>query len=261
MTSALVNGKIYVIGGQFPPFNQNQIYDPVANTWSTGAVLPIPQYAMTSAVVNGKIYVIGGNHEGSHDNNQIYDPGTDSWSTGATLPVGQAAMTSAVVNGKIYVIGGAYSSSNNNQIYDPVANTWSTGAPLPVPQSNMTSAVVNGKIYVIGGFNGTHNNNQIYTPASQSGVGTQAPSFQNSLTVSPDPVRGYTCITWQPLSTERVTIRLLDILGRKVFEDARTSTGALEAIHVSIPLLPPGAYELELEQSGNIWRTQVILEQ
>jgi N-acetylneuraminic acid mutarotase len=62
-----------VIGGFNGSHNNNQIYDPAGNSWSTGAVLPVGQYFMTSAVVNGKIYVIGG-FNGSQNENQIYLP-------------------------------------------------------------------------------------------------------------------------------------------------------------------------------------------
>src|ERR1019366_175343 len=68
MTSAVVKGKIYVIGGFNGGNNGNQIYDPVASTWSTGAALPVGQFGLTSAVVNGKIFVIGG-QEGNNNNN------------------------------------------------------------------------------------------------------------------------------------------------------------------------------------------------
>ena len=179
MTSAVVNGKIYVIGG--PYGNNNQIYDPVTNAWSTGTALPVAQFGMTSAVVNGKIYVIGGN-EGSSNNNQIYDPVANSWSIGAPLPVAEYDMTSAVLNGQIYVIGGG-DNGNQVQVYHPVSNTWSTGVALPVAQQGMTSAVVNGNIYVIGGSNGSHNNNQIYDPVDFTWLtGAALPVGQEDMT-------------------------------------------------------------------------------
>ncbi len=123
MTSAVVGGKIYVIGGENGTFNNNQIYDPVANTWSTGAALPVGQWSMTSAVVGGKIYVIGGAN-GTFNNNQIYDPASDSWTTGVVLPIGEDDMTSATVSGKIYVIGGRFGTQNYNQIFTPSVNLY-----------------------------------------------------------------------------------------------------------------------------------------
>ena len=61
LTSAVVNGKIYVIGG----FNGSALsvveeYDPITDTWVTKASMPTARYHITSGVVAGKIYVIGG---------------------------------------------------------------------------------------------------------------------------------------------------------------------------------------------------------
>ncbi len=183
MISAVVNGKIYVIGGDAGITTNNKIYDPVTDSWSTGAALPVGQYMMAGAVVNGKIYVIGG-LGGSQNNNQIYDPVTNTWSTGAPLPVAQSYMTSAVVKGKIYVLGGS-TNGGSNYIYDPNSNMWTSGAMLPVGQFTLTSAVVNGKIYVIGGANGIQNNNQIYDPDSNTwSTGRELPVGQSEMTSS-----------------------------------------------------------------------------
>ncbi len=78
MTSAVVNGKIYVMGGDAGNPSDNQIYDPGTNNWSKGASLPFEEDDMTSAVFEGKIYVFGGNFGGNYQKNQIYDPATDT---------------------------------------------------------------------------------------------------------------------------------------------------------------------------------------
>ena len=71
-TSALVDGKIYVIGGTnandfITPLTTNviQVYDPVASTWTTlkpggNKFVPRCYLSTTSGVVGGKIYVMGG---------------------------------------------------------------------------------------------------------------------------------------------------------------------------------------------------------
>ena len=38
----------------------NEIYNPAANTWTTGVAIPTPRYVPASAVVNGILYVMGG---------------------------------------------------------------------------------------------------------------------------------------------------------------------------------------------------------
>jgi N-acetylneuraminic acid mutarotase len=80
MMASVVNGKIYVMGGTggsgLGNYNINEIYDPVANTWSAGSVLPVGALQeSTSAVVNGNIYLLGGyNGSSSLNSNLIYTP-------------------------------------------------------------------------------------------------------------------------------------------------------------------------------------------
>jgi len=114
MSSGVVDSKIYVIGGYGSAYlGTVEIYDPVTDTWSTGANMPTARYAMTSAVVDGKIYAIGGNSASSGYLNKvyIYDPATDVWSTGPNLQTRRQSHISEVVDGMVYVIGGNGSGS------------------------------------------------------------------------------------------------------------------------------------------------------
>ena len=62
MQANVVNGKIYVIGGEESDgvVAVNEVYHPVTDTWSTKTSIPTPVSAYASAVVDEKIYVIGG---------------------------------------------------------------------------------------------------------------------------------------------------------------------------------------------------------
>jgi N-acetylneuraminic acid mutarotase len=62
MTAAVVEGKIYVFGGEGSggTFNQNEAYDPVGDRWQGMAPLPTARHGLGSAVVQGRIYVISG---------------------------------------------------------------------------------------------------------------------------------------------------------------------------------------------------------
>ena len=157
MTSAVVDGKIYVIGGYLSGFLSTvEIYDPGTDTWSTGTNMPTARRYMSSAVVDGKVYVIGGRNTGtaSLSTVEIYDPGTDTWSTGTDIPTRRDNMATEAVDGKIYVIGGLNSTIdaiNKVEIYDPETDTWSVGANMLTARRSTTSAVVDGMIYVIGG--------------------------------------------------------------------------------------------------------------
>ena len=62
LTSAVVNNKIYAIGGF--NFDQEQRtveeYNPASNTWRTVTSMSLHREGPASAVVDGKIYIIGG---------------------------------------------------------------------------------------------------------------------------------------------------------------------------------------------------------
>jgi N-acetylneuraminic acid mutarotase len=61
--SAVVDGKIYVIGGYDDKVSLNAVeeYDPAADTWTRRADMPTARQGLrAAAVVDGKIYTIGG---------------------------------------------------------------------------------------------------------------------------------------------------------------------------------------------------------
>ena len=62
MTSSVVNGKIYVIGGETATgvINTVEEYDPVTDTWRPVASMPTARSGLGGATVNGIIYAIGG---------------------------------------------------------------------------------------------------------------------------------------------------------------------------------------------------------
>lgn len=64
LSAAAVDGLIYVIGGDRPPYNFqdiNEVYDPAADSWDTRAAMPTARTVSGVGVANGVIYIIGGN--------------------------------------------------------------------------------------------------------------------------------------------------------------------------------------------------------
>ena len=157
LTSSVVNGKIYAIGGYSNGtyYNTVEEYDPVTDTWTDKNSMPTARNNLTSSVVNGKIYVIGGynSNDGYLNTVEEYDPVTDTWTDKNSMPTARYVLTSSVVNGKIYAIGG-YDGSYLNTVeeYDPVTDTWTDKNSMPTARYGLTSSVVNDKIYVIGGY-------------------------------------------------------------------------------------------------------------
>jgi hypothetical protein len=189
---AVYGNKIYAIGGTIGNgyVGNNEVYDPVTNTWTTKASMPTPRADLSANVVNDKMYLIGGKRyigqdpfHKETDINECYDPATDSWSTKASLPTAAQGYGSAVVDNKIYVIGGSktpVSSDlgnilNNNQVYDAQTDQWTIAAPLNSLSSYGAAAATEGylapkAIYYVGGFTGSEFSDQtkVYTLSNNS---------------------------------------------------------------------------------------------
>jgi N-acetylneuraminic acid mutarotase len=163
---AVVNGKIYAIGGvnNDTQLAVNEEYDPTTDTWKTRAPMPTPRSGFAIAVHQSKIYVIGGT-VGTGSNvaftgaTEVYDPATDKWETKLSMPTPRSDLGANVVNGTIYLIGGKeywgdgplYHELDVNEVYYPASNSWTAEVQIPVPVFGYSSAVVDGKIYVFGG--------------------------------------------------------------------------------------------------------------
>jgi N-acetylneuraminic acid mutarotase len=170
MGVAVVNGKIYVIGGYTKNgvVGTNEEYDPATDTWTLKKPMPTPRWRFAIAVYDNKIYCIGGETAYSSQYsgvNEVYDPATDTWVTKLpNMPTAKSGSQANVVNGRIYLLGGL-PQLNLNEVYDPANNLWTTKAPLPM-SAVVVSAVINNKIYAVGTyFNGSYiSTTQIYDP-------------------------------------------------------------------------------------------------
>lgn len=204
LSANVVNDKIYLIGGKkysnaspyFTETNENEVYDPVNNTWSTKTPIPTAIYGYASAVLDGKINFVGGSEAPNSiginvfvGSDQVYDPQTDEWSLAANLPsvatYGAAAATdNYMAPAKLYFMGGYFSGSYSSaiQVYDAENNSWTASDPMPTPRAYFGICVVNDVLYVIGGFDGQNwlNLNYEYKPL---GYGEFPPTLEIS---SPD---------------------------------------------------------------------------
>ena len=157
MAGAVVDGKIYVMGGYLRGsgtyVNANEMYDNVANTWTAKTDMPTARYGLAVIASLGKIYAIGGYTSANVQTNEEFDPVNNSWASKANMTTARNAFDGAWVDGFIYCIGGDSGGNVDvNERYDPVTNTWTTKTDMPTTRRGMGCAVYGGKIYVIGGY-------------------------------------------------------------------------------------------------------------
>ena len=183
--TAVVDGKIYLIGGTLfehergvlrepgpgiwkGPFGMSlvEVYDPQTNTWERLTDMPTVRSSAKAAVVNGKIYVLSG-RVGKDDQAgnlkvlkvvEMYDPETDTWVRKQDMSRRRMAFGIGVVAGKIYTIGGTVDIQPEVpwrvdlvEVYDPATDTWAKRADMPTRRRAVKAAVIRDTLYAIGG--------------------------------------------------------------------------------------------------------------
>jgi N-acetylneuraminic acid mutarotase len=173
MKAEMVNGKIYVIGGLEPLENgkgtrvtgRNEMYDPVANTWTERSPMPTSRDHAFSGVVNNKIYVIGGRIGAGNvpatsniDVVEEYDPATNLWSVvKQRMPTPRSGGGEATYDGKIYVGGGELQTRQLAaafralERYDPVNDTWEILPSMPSARHGNAMGFIGNKLHVVSG--------------------------------------------------------------------------------------------------------------
>jgi N-acetylneuraminic acid mutarotase len=166
-----LNGLIYLIGGaNYPSIGPTEylsrvdVYDPVANTWSSAAAMSVPREACAAAVIAGKIYVVGGYYYDGPDNfywntGEVYDPAANVWSPIADSGVGGYAPTAVALNGKLLKAGGYFYDDVNFESvyvraleeYDPTTDAWTQRAELPNGRTGASGGAIDGIFYLAGG--------------------------------------------------------------------------------------------------------------
>lgn len=179
--AAVVNGKIYVVGGatSLAGVGENAIhparphqtlgtveeYDPATNTWRERRGLLVPRNHHAVAAVGDKIYAIGGRigaafiSGGSNniDLNEMYDPSTDLWTVREKMPTRRSAVGGTVWNGKIIVPGGEFQDRRELaafkavEIYDPAVNRWQILPSMPHPRHGLAIGVIGDRLYTVSG--------------------------------------------------------------------------------------------------------------
>ncbi len=171
---AMTNGLIYVISGMNETADPNiptglvQIYDPVADSWSSGSSMSEPRYSgATVAISESVIFYIGGSNPNAgytYSDVQYYDIDDDQW-WGSMNPFPEKfAGGDAVIgpDGMIYLVGGGYGDSayatsgfptNRSFCMDPYHNQFVYMPELSLERKYHSIGVdEEGNIFAIGGF-------------------------------------------------------------------------------------------------------------
>ena len=166
--SAVVGGKIYVIGGvgqlddgpwsglDWTTKSHVEVYDPATDRWSSGAPLPMPLGSSQACVLSDKIYVFGGRNvlaPGSEAFVLTYDPAANSWSAKSPMKNPREALVCVVVGDAAYLLGGSSSAGSWDLVerYDPLLETWTSVTRLPTGRYWLGAAVLGDEILTFGG--------------------------------------------------------------------------------------------------------------
>jgi N-acetylneuraminic acid mutarotase len=195
----VISNKLYLFGGLNGAEGRVQIYDPVTNAWTQGALAPVASGSAATALINGLVYMAGGIAGGNTfttDAAAVYNPATDTWSTIANMPLPRNYTAAGTDGQRLFIFGGRGPGSGDTdvvaegfpdvQIYDPTTDMWECSCtpgslvpPLPQNRGGMGKAAFHrGEFYVIGGetiSSGTgqvtgnvYNRVDVYNPATRS---------------------------------------------------------------------------------------------
>lgn len=126
--SAVIDGKIYVVGGRKaikqPDGSLRQVnvatlevFDPATGQWATRASLPQAQGGLAAAAHAGKLYVFGGEQwvpdQKVFSESWVYDPASDQWNALPSLPTPRHGLGAATLGNRIHVFGGGLTVGGN----------------------------------------------------------------------------------------------------------------------------------------------------
>lgn len=190
--TATYKGRIYGFGGGGPNFksmNSVIIFDPSADSWSTGTNMPSLRSGAIAVTVGDAIYIIGGGFKQESGTfrflhtTEIYYPDSDRWEKGPDMLQPHDYPAGALLDGHIYILGGHHPSATTSgpktdpgfefcERLDLASGKWEEIAPLPTPRFALDAVVIGGRVLTFGGVaftpEGFNNFDHIeaYDPAS-----------------------------------------------------------------------------------------------
>jgi hypothetical protein len=165
----LKDGRFLQIGGEYvngpactPALcKSGEIYDPVANTWTSIKPAPLDIGDTGSAKLDDGRILDSTRGSGQI---QIYDPTKDEWTMGPSMPLktGQENSWAALQNGGVLAVGYA---KDGAAVYDSATGKWIRTGPVPsgfdTGDTGGISLMFDGRVYVYG-----FGKSYIYTPGA-----------------------------------------------------------------------------------------------
>ena len=156
MSASVVNGMIYVIGGDS---RITHVYNPIDDSWTTKASVPTSLDQCVSVVLDGKIHAFG-----ALLGHYVYDPEIDEWETGESKNTNIYYPVAVVSTGifapkRIYILGAASPYWNNpsnisppaGSMCNPKTGNWTKIDSIPQGHFAGGAVVIEDRIYLIGG--------------------------------------------------------------------------------------------------------------
>ncbi|MFC1530419.1 Kelch repeat-containing protein [Gemmatimonadota bacterium] len=171
----VVEDKLYVFGGMTDYGDTTstpsvQVYDPVADSWTTN-FMPEgfnPGSDPAVGVIDDIIYVAARSQTFS------YDPHSGTFTDRQDRWLKADGCAHGVIDGKLYVAGGWCWNPgdwfcvpiSNFFVYDPEADSWTEIEQVPAPRAYSAGGVIDGILYVVGGqgWEGYARELYFYTP-------------------------------------------------------------------------------------------------
>lgn len=161
----LPSGKVLVTGGTsniatVPGFTSVEIYDPVADTWTTETAMTVGRFGHTATLINGgtQVFIVGGYTVFGTDTGTAtrYNIAGNTYTAAASLTVPRGYHSAAVLaSGDVLILGGTNvaTTSNSVELYSVGSDAWTTKAPMATGRSAFALVSLTGpeRILVMGG--------------------------------------------------------------------------------------------------------------
>ncbi len=158
----LQDGRVLVTGGCTASgcgvsTGASELYDPVANAWSTTGTLTTGRHSHNAVrLIDGRVLAIGGSTGAATTSCELYTPSTGAWSVAASTNTARYLNTASLLpSGKALVTGGVITRYplNSAELYDPKTNTWTVTGNMTVGRyAHGATPLPDGTVVVSGGI-------------------------------------------------------------------------------------------------------------